>query len=1036
MFHFQTCFESSKKVQQNKPSQQTQKKKSLTQSQPCVGDISRNTELQQSKGGGGVAVPKEGSKGYLPVLSTKKSKDKTENNQSVSKEGRNEDELKKHSGKKHKKSVDIAQKQSTDLLAEKEEDTEQRSENITREASSRIGHLDQKAVLGNHSDPTGEKRVVLNEEIILKTDSDISRSKKRRIRKRRILQSLGINNGNSVNTTENKSTTRRKKKKKNKSEYATDSDILREESLHEDCTTLKLVGSRTKEIICDIVAKKEALRRYADTVAFTSNLKDSYPRNLPEQVTKVKETELEKNIFADTLGGVKAGNVVTDSSATEKAHFACEDLQFSTVSDSKIPSEDISLQFLSDKEEPSTSGRADLVNFLSHNNVEGLFCSALLNDVTLSSRCSEKEVRNFFNTYGTFSERGRTQFATVEKLLGSSSEDIEDGGTSHYFEPVLNKDTSPQNSCTIVNKDCSLNSCTSSLTSVTSPRCDYFSLENIKHNVDAGKQGSASSIGNSENDSPYKQVVTGLNRIDSIGNSLVFKGGFCRGPIYTSPTVENRVTSSVNSNQILNGAHRVFVPYAYDSCDITQQDRFGCCDDPSVQILDSELADGDNGVSVKHQSLPGAETKLPEVCNLSEQSFTFSVRQQLEDSCQEQDHNYSRILNVNTVECQVNFVSKGDIVSECTADEEKTVPESHFLVNSEYPKEEKSTCTRLSNDICTAPEKGDSEMHREQIERNSDIERYRWIGFISECGEDIQETDFEANKTVKRVISLKTIEGEKSVTSSNICPAEVSNLYCGSNTRNEPVCGDFRADSNSKGQETVSGCGSVAELSDSEYVKFSLVASSQDTGIMNPSSNKPVESSNIHRQEKSREEILAAREAKKAAKLAKNKNKLVPACDGVAAAKTQATAGCSKSIQQPKCTTNAGKHEIQHLTEAESLSKNTVQGPGMKNLRSPLRDTSREKSKTENKMPMKKTDLERMKDEVPEVENTVATGGMKEEDTSGTTQIVGEEVKETDHGPQSLTELLSQKSKAELRAERRAKQVNILELSRGKIDRT
>jgi len=1029
LFHFQTCLESSKKIQQNKPSsQQTQKKKSLTHSQPCVGDVSRNPKLQQSKGGGRVTVPKEGSKGYLTVLSTKKGKDKTENNQSVSKEGCNEDECKKHSGKKNKKSVDVAQKQSTALLAEKAEDTEQRSENIVREASSRIGHLDQKVVFGNHSDPTGEKWVLLNEEIILKTDTDISRSKKRRIRKRRILQSLGINIGNSVNTTENKSTTRRKKKKKKKkSKYATDSDILREESLHEDCTAVKLVGSRTKEIICDTVAKKGSVRRYAETVAFTSDLKDTYPRKSPEQVTKVKETELGKNIFAHTLGEVKAGNVVTDSSATEKDHFACEYSRVSSVSDSKISSEDISLHIVSDKEEPSTSGRGDLVNFLSHNNVEGLFCSALLNDVTLSSHCSEKEVRNFFNTYGTFSERGRTQFAAVEKLLGSSSEDTEVGGTSQYFEAVLSKDSSPQNSCTIVNKDCNLNSCTSSLTSVTSPRGEYFSLEKIKHNVHAGKQGSASSIGNSENDSPYKQAVTGLNRIDSVGNSLVFKGGFCRGPIYTSPTVENRVTSSVNSNQILNGAHRVFVPYAYESCDITQQDKFGCCDDPSVQILDSELADGDNCVSVKHQFLPGAETKLPEVCSLSEQSFAFSVRQQLEDSCQGQDHNCSRILNVNTVECQVSFVSKGDIVSECTADEEKAVPESHFLVNSEYSKEEKSTCTRLSKDICTAPEKGDSETHQEQIERNSDIEGYRWIGFVSECGEDIQDTDFEANKTVKSVISLKTTEGEKSATSSNICPAEVPNLYCESNTRNVPVCGDFCADSDSKGQETVSGCGSVAELSDSERVKFSLVASSQDIDIMNPSSKKPVESSNVHRQEKNREEILAAREAKKAAKLARNKNKLVPASDGVTAAKTQATDGCSKSIQQPKCTTNVAKHGIQRLIEAESLSKNTVQGPGMKNLHSPLRDTSQEKSKTENMMPMKKTELERMKGEVPEVENIFATGGMKEEDTSGTTQIVGEEVKETDHGLQSLIELVTKKSKAELRAERRAKQVNSLE---------
>lgn len=964
-------------------------------------------------------MPKEGSKGSSPVLSTKRSKDKTENNQSVSKEGHNKGEPKKRSGKKNKKSVDVAQKQSTALLAGKTDHAEQISENIARETNSRRGHLDQKIVLGDHSDPTGEKRVVLNEEIISKTDLDISRSKKRRIRKRRLLQSLGIND-NSVNTTENKTTT--KKKKKNKSKYTTDSDILREESLHKDCTGLKLVGSRTKEIICDIVEKRGAVRRSEDTVAFTPKLKDTYLRKLPQQVTKLKETELEKNIFTGTLGEVKEGNVVTDSIATLKACFSCEDLQFSAVSDSKIPSEDISLQFLSDKEEPSTLGKVDLVSLLSHNNVEGLFRSALLNDVTLSSRCSEKEVRNFFNTYGTFSERGRTQFAAVEKLLCSSSKDTEDVATSQYFEPVLNKDTSVQNSCTIVNKEYSLNLCTSSFTSVTSPSCEYFSLENSKDNVDAGEQGSVSSVGNSENGCSYKQVITGLNHIDSVGNSLVFKGGFCRGPIYTSPTVENRVTSSANSNQILNGAKRGFVPYVYESCDINQQNKFDSHDDSSVQKLDSQLVDGNNDLSVKHQFLPGAETKLSEVCSLPEQSHTCNVSQRLEDSCKEEDHNYARILNVNTVECEVDFVCKNDDLSECTAGEEKAVPESHFLVNSDYPKEEKPICTRLSNDIYTAPEKADSETHQEEIERNSDVETYRLIGFVSEYGENIQETGFEASKTVEGVISLKTIEeaGQKALIFSHICPAEVHNLDCVSNTRNEPVCPDIDSNSSSKEQEAVSGCSSVAEVS--ECVESSLVPSPQDTDIMNPSSVKPIESSNIHRQEKCREEILAAREAKKAAKLARNKNKLVPTSEDVAAAKTQSTAGSSKSIQQPKPTTDAGKHEIECLTEAKSVSKNTFLGPDMKNLHSPLRDTSQEKSTAENNMPMKKTELKRMKDEVPQVENKVATGSMKEGNTSGTTQILGEEGKETGHGAQSLTILPTPKNKAELRAERRAKQ--------------
>jgi hypothetical protein len=1026
MFYFQTFLKSNKKVQQNKPSSKlTQKKKSLSQSQPCVGDVTRNTKLQKSKGGGGVTVPKEGSKGSLPVLPTKKSKEKTVNNQSVSKEGHNKDESKKHSGKRNKKSVDVAQNQSTALLAGKTGHTEQRSEDIARETNSRGGHLDQKIVLRDHSDPTGEKRVVLNEEIISKTDSDISRSKKRRIRKRRLLQSLGINK--SVNTTEKTATKKKKKKKKKKSKYATDSDVLREESVHKDCTAVELVGGRTKEIICDVVEKKGDVRRSEDTIAFTPKLKDTYPRKLPEQVTKVKETELEKSVCAGTLGEVKEGNV-TDSAATVKSCFGCEDLQVSPVSYSKIPSEDISVQFLSDKEEPSTSGKVDLVNLLSHNNVEGLFRSALLNDVTLSSRCSEKEVRNFFNTYGTFSERGRTQFAAVEKLLCSSSKDTEDVATSQDFEPVLNKDTSLQNSCTIVNKECNLNLCTSSFTLVSSPpRCEYFSLENIKDNVDAGEQGSVSSVVNSENGSSYKPVVTGLNHIDLVGNSLVFKGGFCRGPIYTSPTVENRVTSSANSNQILNGAHRVFVPYVYESCDINQQDKFDLCDDSGVQKLDSEFVDGNNDLSVKHQFLPGAETTFSEVCSLSEQSHTYSVSQRLEDSCKEQDHNYARILNVDTVECQDDFVCENDDVSECTAGEEEAVPESYSLVNSDCPKEEKPICARLSNNICTAPEKGDSEVHQEEIERNSDVERYSSIGFVSECGEDIQETAFEINKTVKSVISLKTLEeDQKAVIFSHICPAEVDNLDCVSNTRNEPVCPDIHSNSSSKEQETVSGSCCVAEFSDSECVESSPVPLPQDTDNMNPSSVKPTESSNFHRQEKCREEVLAAREAKKATKLARNKKKLVPESEYGASVKKQATAGSRKSIQEPKPTTDAGKHEIECMTEAELVSKNTFQGPGMKDLHSPLRDTGQEKSTAENNMPMKKTELKRMKDEVSEVENKVASGSMKEGNTSGTTQILGEEVNETGHGPQSVTVLPAPKSKAELRAERRAKQVNSL----------
>lgn len=1052
MFNFQICSESIKKAQHNKPSsKQSQKKKSVAenQSNSSVGGVARNTKLQKSKGGGLVSVPKQGSKGPSAALLTKKSKGKAENNQCVNKEDSNKDETKKQSRKKNKKSADVTQKQNPALLARGAEDTEQRSENTARKADTKKGLLDQKGVskgpLGqksvsngpldqkgvspSNSGPKEEKQKLLNEEIISKTGSEISKSKKRRIRKRRLLESLGVNIINCVKSTKDKSTTKKRKKKK-KSKYAPDNHTVTEESLHKDCTAVKSVNkevdgfitSRSKESSCGIVGKRGAVRKSEDIVNFTKILKDTIPRKPPEQVTNVKETKSENKIFADTLPEVKEGNIALDSSSRVKVSSSCEeDLPFP---DSKIHLEDISLPFLSKTEVPSPSGRTDLVNFLSHDNVEGLFRSALLNDVTLSSRCSEKEVKNFFNTYGTFSERGRTQFAAVEKLLHSSSKGSEDIVTSQCFEPALDKGISPslapQNSTTIVKKEPSLDSCTSTLTLVQAPKCDYFSSKHMQDNVDAVEPVTISCVGNLETDSSsYNQVIKGLNHIDSVGNSLVFKGGLCRGPIYTSPNLENRVTSSANSNQILNSASRVFVPDAYVSCDLNQQEKFGSCEVPSVQKLDSELVDG---LSEKQHFLPEDETRLTEICSVSEQS-THGVSPRLEDSYKEQALDHAKAAEVNTVECQVDFVCKNDMVIECRATEENFITESHPSVNSECPKEGKPICTGLNKNICTTQEKEDSEKLPEKVQENSGAEKYRWIGFVSECGEDIHETGFEASKTVESVISLEKVEeGHRPDCFSHISHAEVSYPDNRCNTKNESVFHDFHTDSNSKEQESVPNCSSVTEVSDCEIVKSSPI-SSQDKVIMNPSKRISVESSHICKPEKSREEVLAARQAKKADKLAKNKNKVMPASsENVAVSKAQTITSPSKSRHQQKAVTDSGKCVTECTAEGSSVSNNTIQCPDVKDPHSPVKDTSHQKSKVENNLPTKKTELKKKKDECPEIEKNVPTGSLKENEASGMTEKLGGKVKEISHGPESLT---VPKSKADLRAERRAKQVNV-----------
>jgi hypothetical protein len=366
-------------------------------------------------------------------------------------------------------------------------------------------------------------------------------------------------------------------------------------------------------------------------------------------------------------------------------------------------------------------------------------------------------------------------------------------------------------------------------------------------------------------------------------------------------------------------------------------------------------------------------------------------------------------------------------VIECRATEEETVTESHPSAYAECPEEQKPIPTRLNNNIFNTELKEDSEICPEKIQGNVNVEKYRWTGFVSECAEDIQETGFEANKTVEGAVSLRTVEeGQGPDCCYHISPAEVSYSDSKGNTWNESCSPDFHTDSNNKERVPLPNC-SVTEVSDSEIVKFISIPSSEDKVTMNHPQRKPLESSKIGRPERSREEVLAAREAKKAEKMARNKNKVmlssnVSSPENVVVSKTQTVPSPSKIRQQPKLTTEADRHETECVAKVESVSKNSVQSPGVKQLH--MRASSYQTSEIENKIPTKRTELKKKKtDELQEAENRVPTGSTKEDEISRTTEILEEKVKGTGHGPQSLAVLAAPKSKAELRAERRAKQV-------------
>ncbi|XP_067010899.2 microtubule-associated protein futsch [Anabrus simplex] len=144
-------------------------------------------------------------------------------------------------------------------------------------------------------------------------------------------------------------------------------------------------------------------------------------------------------------------------------------------------------------------------------------CSSVLSDISLSAHCSEKEVKNFYNTYGTFPDRNSSSLTTAGRLLNSSSADSNQSVNPNSVRDKVGKSVSPENTSLVTD-------------TVLEKKDGKFVNDN-------------SAIESSQLRSIF-QAGGSFARTENIP--------FLKGPIYTSPNFENKVTSSVDSNQVFN----------------------------------------------------------------------------------------------------------------------------------------------------------------------------------------------------------------------------------------------------------------------------------------------------------------------------------------------------------------------------------------------------------------------------------------------------------------------------------------------------
>ncbi|PSN30092.1 hypothetical protein C0J52_25272 [Blattella germanica] len=812
-------------------------------------------------------------------------------------------------------------------------------------------------------------------------EAQLSKSKKRRIRKKRLLESLGIN---VINPNNSSNTKKRKKKKKICAEKedgsvvhetcrksGISSDIISncvtecwkdlkfdglgqkgpakklESASHVSCCNKKVEVPKVKDVRAEVPKVKDTpkLKDIKPEVSKTQRVEPSKAKEKQPEVPKSKDTKSDVKRAKTELPRTKIGKTdaqriqeaskksasklveLTEGNSCSKG--CCEEVPIRnsdkepSTAESKSSAETISRRKTKHKDE-EPSGQVDLVNLLSHDNVEGLFRSALLNDVNLSSRCSEKEVKNFFNTYGTFSERGRTQFAAVEKLLNSSNNDT--GVTSsHCLESSLDKEKSSSSIC----KSSDATTVDKVVTSTISgglpilPKCDSVSTYIKKPDNPLGEPSEA-------------KVPKGL-----CSGEAVLKGGFTRGPIYTSPNLENRVTNSVNSSQILTRTNRAFFADAYKLCKIDDQDITNS-DQEKAKLKVLELSDWSSLTDTSN---------CPSLDCMQDSSVKNSANEKKIPLGQSYTTNTS--LETNQSDDRVSTAA-GPVVSETGSKDGNSVYTNGS--NCDRRPEE----SKLSANVKEITKGSDCALT--DSARESELRKG-----ISDCVSKFREDSGKLGKT-ETSTSTDIVSNQSSKIEVPLKQEEIS-LEIETKIESRPISKDTAAKT-STDHHTTTNSNSVTSCESSTDISVPVL---ENNCTMKSSQVKKPEGANPPKTEKTREEIVAEREAKKAAKLAaKNKQKVVNAPAG-----------------SPKPQTASNKQSAGSVKEAEGPSDPVI---------APTETTKAAKA-VESVLPKEKVS-EATKDNKQIPAGAGDVGKVEKAESAAT----------------------AEKSKAELRAERRAKQ--------------
>ena len=527
-----------------------------------------------------------------------------------------------------------------------------------------------------------------------------------------------------------------------------------------------IVSKRGKDNTCNNTEKKGAVRKSDGTVEASSKVNGIKKKLEP----KTREAKVEKKVPETNVTEFKGNKILLDRTVSAKETQSIKKQEKELFQpEAKNNLEDTAHRLVNKIKEDT--GKVDIVNLLSHDNVEGLFRSALLNDVTLSSHCSEKEVKNFFNTYGTFSDKGRTQLSAVEKLLNSNNRDSEEVSTSQYFELALDKETSSpplKNLNTVSTNSCDIN--TLPVATVSVPTCECVSPTLVKESIDVEEP-----LRNTQSEPSYNQIVKGLNT-DSVDNHSLFKANLCRGPIYTSSNLENRVTNTSSSSQTPNSTSRVFVSTAYKLPELNHQDNvinshsFPVYENQSSKTSFSKTSDKD---SSKKKNFKGesASQGISSGSKKAEEKESVNINTAVENTCERgksEETEKDICVNKGKSKKKTGTDNSKDKIVEKTDTSGKIVNSDSSDSKEDTSKKRKETCLKIIGSVTrqnTSRESEDSRIkpcsddRKEQPDLkkvySKENENKNYIS--TDTNEDLSVEKLYTNKTEKRLNILDPV---------------------------------------------------------------------------------------------------------------------------------------------------------------------------------------------------------------------------------------------------------------------------------------